>query len=58
MSQTVYVVMNADCPAGVFTSQAAAQSYADKENNLARQRSPLRKGMWSVHPFTVDALAE
>jgi len=56
----VYVVMSGDsthAPDSVFSQQADAESYATRENNLARQRHPHPARAWRVFPIEVDASA-
>jgi hypothetical protein len=56
---TVYVVFarnNMHEPVGAFSSEAAAQAYAQRQNNLERQRHPHAAMIWQIKAVDVDAL--
>ena len=58
MAQTVYVVTCNGKPESVFSDQAAANAYALRENNLDKQRHPLRSAYWSASgAIEIDAKA-
>ena len=58
---TVFIVIacrhEADQPMAAFSSQPAAQSYADRQNRLAKQRSPTPVAIqWAIHAIEIDVL--
>jgi hypothetical protein len=56
---TIYIAIasrhDADQPMAAFSTQAAAQSYADRSNRLAKQRSPHPSATWTIHAVDLDS---
>lgn len=54
----MYVVMSNDYPDAVFSSEAAAESYAFSKNSDDAREHQYRLIFYKVYEFTVDARAK